>query len=56
MQKTIFDVPKMDCPSEESLVRMALGNAAGIKRLDFALSARRLTITHDIGWDPERYL
>lgn len=46
MQKTIFDVPKMDCPSEERLVRMAL-EGAPIQRLDFDLGERRVTVLHD---------
>lgn len=42
---TVFDVPKMDCPSEERLIRMALEGAA-IERLDFDLNAGRLTVLH----------
>ena len=45
VEKTVFDVPKMDCPSEERIIRMALEGAA-IDRLDFDLNARRLTVFH----------
>ena len=46
LQKTIFDVPKMDCPSEERLIRMAL-EGAPIHRLDFDLVQRQVTALHD---------
>lgn len=47
MKKTVFDVPKMDCPSEERLIRMALESVTAIKKLVFDLSARRLTVIHE---------
>lgn len=47
MRKSRFEVPKMDCPSEEALVRMALEGAQGVSRLEFDLGGRRLTVTHD---------
>ena len=46
MQRTIFDVPEMDCPSEERLIRMAL-EGAPIQRLDFDLGQRRVTALHE---------
>ena len=47
MQKTIFDVPKMDCPSEENLVRIKLDGRPEVKGLNFDLRNRRLTVFHD---------
>ncbi len=47
MRTTVFDVPGMDCPSEERLVRMALEGRAGVAGLRFDLSNRRLVVTHD---------
>lgn len=47
MKKTIFKISKMDCPSEENLIRMKLSNVDyDIKKLDFDLQARTLTIHH----------
>jgi Co/Zn/Cd efflux system component len=46
MKRTVFDLPRMDCPSEERLVRMALENKANVARLDFDLANRRLAVTH----------
>lgn len=54
MKKTVFAIPKMDCPSEERLIRLALVDAKEVSRLDFDLTNRRLTIFHDA--DPERLL
>jgi len=54
MKKTVFAIPKMDCPSEERLIRLALAQAKGVSRLDFDLTNRRLTVLHDA--DPERLL
>jgi Co/Zn/Cd efflux system component len=53
VERTVFDVPKMDCPSEERLVRMALEGAA-VQRLDFDLDQRRVTVFHKTS--PERLL
>jgi len=36
--KTRFSVPKMDCPSEENLIRMALADASAVAALDFDLA------------------
>jgi hypothetical protein len=44
--KTVFSIPKMDCPSEERLVRMALDGAAGIGELRFDFGARTVTVLH----------
>jgi len=36
----------MDCPSEESIIRMKLENHATIVKLDFAIEDRKLTVYH----------
>lgn len=46
LRKTTFSVPKMDCPSEENMVRMALGDVADIKSLSFDLSKREVAAVH----------
>ena len=35
MNKTIFNITKMDCPSEEQLIRMKLQNFDTVKSLEF---------------------
>lgn len=46
MLKTVFKISKMDCPSEENLIRMKLFDIVGIKQLDFNLEDRILTVFH----------
>lgn len=46
MQKSIFEISKMDCPSEENLIRMKLDPINSIKQLEFNLSERKLTVYH----------
>lgn len=46
-QVTTLKIPKMDCPSEEKLIRMALANVEGIRALDFDLAAHLLSVTHE---------
>jgi Co/Zn/Cd efflux system component len=47
MQKTLFEIPKMDCPSEENLIRMKLADISTIKNLDFDIANRKLTVFHE---------
>ena len=47
MEKTIFEITKMDCPSEENLIRMKLDGISSIKNLDFDIPHRKLTIFHN---------
>ena len=47
MKRSIFNVPKMDCPSEENLVRMSLKSVEGIEDLKFDLGARTLAAVHE---------
>ena len=46
MNKTIFEISKMDCPSEENLIRMKLDGIEEIKNLDFDIPNRKLTVFH----------
>jgi len=46
IQRSLFAVPKMDCPSEENLIRMALDDLGMVLSLDFDLSGRRLAVVH----------
>lgn len=46
MDKTLFKITKMDCPSEENLIRMKLDGISGITHLDFDIPNRTLTIFH----------
>jgi len=46
MEKTTFEIPKMDCPSEENLIRLKLDGISGIKNLDFDIPNRKLTVFH----------
>lgn len=46
MNKTIFEITKMDCPSEENLIRMKLDGISGIANLDFDIPNRKLTVFH----------
>ncbi|WP_297838133.1 cation transporter [Ignavibacterium sp.] len=47
MHKTIFKISKMDCPSEENLIRLKLDGIKEISRLDFDIENRTLTIFHN---------
>ena len=44
--RSVFAVPKMDCPSEENMIKMALQGVDGIQSLSFDLSNRRMTALH----------
>ncbi|MFL1012837.1 cation transporter [Flavisericum labens] len=47
MEKSIFEITKMDCPSEENLIRMKLDGISSIKHLDFDIPNRTLAVFHD---------
>jgi len=47
MEKTIFEIAKMDCPSEENLIRMKLDGISNIANLDFDIPNRKLTVFHN---------
>ena len=44
---SVYAVPKMDCPSEERMIRLALNGFEEIRVLSFDLSNRRLEVVHD---------
>jgi len=46
MNKTIFHISKMDCPSEEAMIRMKLDEVSVIKSLVFDIENRQLTVFH----------
>lgn len=46
MFKSVFTVNKMDCPSEESLIRMKVEGLSVIKNLTFDIENRKLTVFH----------
>lgn len=47
MEKTTFEITKMDCPSEENLIRMKLEGLEGIVKLDFDIPERMLFVIHE---------
>lgn len=49
---SVYKVPKMDCPSEERMIRMALGGLDSIQALSFDLSGRTLEVLHNGKADP----
>lgn len=51
MQKTTFNIPKMDCPSKERMIRMKLEGLTTIQTLQFDLSGRMLEIRHTGRYD-----
>lgn len=52
MQKTTYRIARMDCPSEESIVRMKLEGMDKIKGLQFDLSQRKLDVIHEGATQP----
>jgi Co/Zn/Cd efflux system component len=46
VNKTIFEITKMDCPSEENIIRMKLDGISGIVNLDFDIANRKLAVFH----------
>lgn len=45
-QTTKLSIAKMDCPTEEALIRSKLGTVAGVADLDFNLMQRTLSVRH----------
>jgi Co/Zn/Cd efflux system component len=52
VEKTIFEISKMDCPSEENLIRLTLEGFSNIANLDFDIAKRQLTVFHSEEIDP----
>ncbi len=46
MNKTVFEITKMDCPSEENLIRLKLEGISSIAHLDFDIPNRKLSVFH----------
>lgn len=51
MKKSVFKISKMDCPSEEQLVRMKLQDFQNIN-LEFDLNERKLSVYHNGSPEP----
>lgn len=51
MHKTEYHIPRLDCPAEEQMIRLALKELDGIRELRFDLNERRLTVFHSSGTD-----
>jgi Co/Zn/Cd efflux system component len=47
MNKTIYNINKMDCVSEEQIVRIKLEGIHNIKSLIFEIPQRKLSVVHD---------
>ena len=45
-EEAVFFIQKMDCPTEEKLIRARLGNMDGIAAMQFNLIQRELTVQH----------
>lgn len=52
MNKTTYNVAKMDCPSEEQLIRMKLADKQGIEQLQFDIPNRTVTVLHNGDAEP----
>lgn len=52
MNKTIFNITKMDCPSEEQLIRIKLQDFDIIKSLEFDIANRKLNVYHSGNPEP----
>ena len=46
-KESVFAVPKMDCPSEERMIRTALDGLAGLQGIDCDLSGRKVRVVHE---------
>lgn len=51
MQKSVFRIEKMDCPSEEQLIRMKLADLDQVVSLIFDIPERKLTVVHTLSAD-----
>lgn len=47
MKQTVFSVPKMDCASEEQMIRTALDGLAGVRGIACDLPGRVVRVVHD---------
>jgi Co/Zn/Cd efflux system component len=51
MQKTTIKIAKMDCPSEEQIIRIKLDGIVTIKNMEFDIPNRLLTVFHLNGYE-----
>ena len=51
MKQSVFAINKMDCPTEEQLIRNRLKSVEGIEELGFNLLERELTVIHVLADD-----
>ena len=51
MERSLFHIKKMDCPTEEQIIRMKLDGIKAIRKLEFDLNGRNLTVYHNGGID-----
>lgn len=47
MEKSVYNISKMDCPSEEQMIRMKLESFNPLKQLQFDIPNRKLTVYHN---------
>jgi Co/Zn/Cd efflux system component len=47
MNRTVFHVARMDCPSEERMIRMALDGLPFVHAIDVDLARREIAVAHD---------
>lgn len=52
LNSSVFLITKMDCPSEEQIIRMKLDAITGIHALDFDIPNRKLTVSHHGNVEP----
>src|SRR5688572_29801213 len=51
MDKTVFLITRLDCASEENMLRIKLDEVNGIHSLDFDITKRKLTVLHSGNFD-----
>jgi Co/Zn/Cd efflux system component len=51
MQKSTFNISRMDCPSEERMIRMKLEGLSEIQSLKFDIPERKLEVYHTNNYD-----
>ena len=51
MKKSTFKITKMDCPSEENMIRLKLSEFTDVRHLDFDIDNRILQVYHDDNLD-----
>lgn len=52
MPKTIFHIKKMDCPSEEQMIRLKLQPVTSVQAMEFDIPQRTLTVFHEGSFEP----